>query len=79
MSVCVYVLFVLVEKFQELPSLIGKTRISLSELSVDIYELNMQHLVCREILQTVRYEASVAVAVTCCECCYLSSHFTAAP
>ena len=59
MSVCVYVLFVLVEKFQELPSLIGKTRISLSELSVDIYELNMQHLVCREILQTVRYEASV--------------------
>ena len=76
MSVCVYVLFVLVEKFQELPSLIGKTRISLSELSVDIYELNMQHLVCREILQTVRYEASV---VTCCQCCYLSSHFTAAP
>ena len=69
MSVCVYVLFVLVEKFQELPSLIGKTRISLSELSVDIYESSRT---CNILFVGKSFRrldiriSSVAALVTCC-------------
>ena len=69
MSVCVYVLFVLVEKIQELPSLIGKTRISLSELSVDIYESSRTRnilLLGKSFRRLDMRISSVAALVTCC-------------